>query len=264
MIKRLFFFAYGASAYLLFVLTFLYAIGFIGNVWTPKSIDTGAQEPLAKAIIIDTGLLTIFALQHSIMARKWFKQAWTRIVPQPIERSTYVLATCAALGLMFWQWRPLGGVLWDIQNEVGRMMVMNLYWFGFALVLVSTFLIDHFDLFGLRQVWLALIGKEYTHHAFQIRALYRYVRHPLYLGFLIAFWAAPTMTAARLFFALVTTAYILTAIRFEEKDLVADHGQAYSLYQGMVPMILPTMPTKSVSQRVEMITRTNSLETMGD
>lgn len=253
MFKRTLFFAYGAASYALFLCTFLYAIGFIGNIMVPKSIDSGMQEPLVKAILIDTALLTLFALQHSIMARKWFKRAWTRIIPHPIERSTFVLATCAAMITMFWQWRPLGGVIWDIGSDTGRLVMMSLYAFGFGLVLVSTFLIDHFDLFGMRQVWLELTGKPYTHQPFQINSLYRYVRHPLYLGFMIAFWAAPTMTAARLFFAVVTTAYILTAIRFEEKDLITDHGDAYIYYQGMVPMIVPSTPSPRQQRQIELL-----------
>ncbi|MDX2269264.1 MAG: hypothetical protein NW208_14245 [Bryobacter sp.] len=252
MLKRISIFAYGTVAYVFFLATFLYAIGFIGNLGVPKSIDSPADNtPLGLAVLINAGLLTVFALQHSIMARAWFKEKWTRIVPMEMERSTFVLATCAALGLLYWQWRPLGGEIWNIQDQNARMAILGLYGFGFALVLVSTCLIDHFDLFGMRQVWLALQGKPYTHHRFQIKSLYRYVRHPLYLGFVIAFWAAPTMTAARLFFALITTAYIVTAIQFEESDLVRQHGNPYARYRSMVPMLIPRLLGKTDSGGVQ-------------
>ena len=239
MFKRITFFAYGTLSYLVFFATFLYAIGFIGNFGVPRTLDGTPNGPLAVAFAIDVALLTLFAVQHSMMARKWFKDWWTRIVPRPLERSTYVLFSSVALILLFWQWRPLGGVVWSIEDPVGRVVLRALFAFGFALVLVSTFLINHFDLFGLRQVWLPLIGKPYKRIPFRTPLPYRFVRHPLYAGFLLAFWATPHMTLAHLLFALVTTAYIVVAIQFEEHDLVAEFGPAYEEYRRQVPMLVP-------------------------
>ena len=239
--RRMLAFAYGVASYGAFFGTFLYAIGFLGNFGVPKSIDSGPEGSVAAALAIDGALLTLFALQHSIMARPWFKRAWTRFVPEPVERSTYVLFSSAAMLLMFWLWQPIGGVVWDVGNGMARTIVFAIYAIGLLLVLLSTFLINHFDLFGLRQVWLHLMGRPYTHLEFRTPFFYRFVRHPLYVGWLLTFWAAPVMTAAHLFFAVMTTAYILVAIRFEEADLVSVHGEKYRKYRNEVPMIVPAL-----------------------
>jgi protein-S-isoprenylcysteine O-methyltransferase Ste14 len=231
-------FVYGVVAYAIFFVTFLYAAGFVGNLGVPKGLDAPATTPLATALLINLALLTLFALQHSVMARPAFKQWWTRVVPPPVERSTYVLASSLALLLLFWQWRPLGGVVWDVQDPRGRGLLHAAFVFGWLLVLVTTFLINHFDLFGLRQVWLHLRGRPYTPLPFTTPGPYRLVRHPLYVGWLFAFWATPTMTVTHLLFAGVTTAYILLAIRLEERDLVAAHPE-YAAYRRRVPMLIP-------------------------
>lgn len=239
MFKRIAFFAYGSVSYLIFLGTFLYAIGFIGNFGVPTTLDGRASGPLGVALAIDLALLTLFAVQHSVMARPWFKDWWTRMVPKPIERSTYVLFSSLALILLFWQWQPLGGVVWSVEDSFGRFVLRAMFGFGWALVLFSTFLINHFDLFGLRQVYLNLRGRPYTTLRFGTPGPYRLVRHPLYVGWLFAFWSTPTMTLAHLLFSLATTAYILLAIQFEERDLAREHGESYEAYRRSVPMLIP-------------------------
>ena len=239
MLKRLGFFAFGVVSYAIFFGTFLYAIAFVGDFAVPATLDGPRHAPLAQAIAIDALLLAVFAVQHSVMARKWFKERWTRIVSPVVERSTFVLAASLALMLLFWQWRPLGGVAWSVRDSASRAILYVLFAFGWALVLVATFLINHFDLFGLRQVWLSLRGQPYTKLHFGTPGPYRLVRHPLYVGFLFAFWMTPTMTYSHLLFAVATTAYILLAIQFEERDLVREHGASYEDYRRRVPMLVP-------------------------
>jgi protein-S-isoprenylcysteine O-methyltransferase Ste14 len=237
--KRILFFAYGVISYLIFFGTFLYAIAFIGNFFLPKTLDGEASASLGISFAIDAGLLALFAVQHSLMARRWFKEWWTRAVPKPLERSTYVLFSSLALIFLFWQWRPLGGVVWAVEDPFARVALRSLFAFGWGLVLISTFLINHFDLFGLRQVWLYLRGRQYTALQFGTPGPYRLVRHPLYIGWFFAFWMTPTMTLAHLLFSVATTAYILLAIQFEERDLVREHGEAYESYRRRVPMLIP-------------------------
>jgi protein-S-isoprenylcysteine O-methyltransferase Ste14 len=236
--KRLAIFGYGLVCYAVFFATFLYAIGFIGNLWVPKSMDSPRDVALGTALLVNLGLLGLFAVQHSVMARPAFKRWWTRIVPEPAERSTYVLFSSLALIVLFWFWQPMGGVVWDIQTRAGINTLYAIYAAGWLLLLYVTFLIDHFDLFGLRQVWLQLVGKPFTPLKFKTPWLYRQVRHPLYVGWLMIFWATPTMTVAHLVFAIMTTAYILVAIQLEERDLINAHPE-YAEYKTRVPMLLP-------------------------
>jgi methanethiol S-methyltransferase len=240
-IKRISTFAYGCLAYAAFLCCFLYAIGFLGNFGVPKTIDGVSEASLGMALLVNLGLLTVFALQHSVMARPAFKRWWTQFVPQPAERSTYVLFSSLALFLVFWQWQPMGGVIWNVEHPTGRAVLYGLYAGGWLTVLVTTFLINHFDLFGLRQVWLYMRGQEYTSLKFATPGPYKHVRHPLYVGWLTVFWATPIMTFAHLVFALTTTAYILVAIQFEERDLVDFHGADYADYRRRVPMLIPRL-----------------------
>ena len=230
--------AFGLAAYVIFLFSFLYAVGFVGNFIVPKSIDSGVDTNLVTAVVIDLLLLGAFAIQHSVMARPAFKAAWTRLVSPSIERSIYVLVSSLLLLLLFWQWRPLPQTIWEAHG-VASAVLMALFWLGWLVVLLSTFMISHFDLFGLRQVLLNMQGKAYTLPPFTKRGFYRFVRHPIMIGFIVAFWAAPAMTLGHLIFALATTGYILIGIQFEEHDLANALGDAYRQYRDKVPMLLP-------------------------
>lgn len=237
--SRLFVLLYGLAVYLIFLPTFLYAIGFVGGYLVPKTIDSGAEVPLAEALIVNVSLLGLFAVQHSVMARLAFKRWWTRRIPEPIERSTFVLITSGILVLLFWQWRPMTAVVWTVEGPVLGALLHGIGLLGWGIVLFSTLLIDHFDLFGVRQVVLHFRGIDYRHPPFQMKSLYRWVRHPLLAGFLIAFWATPHMTAGHLLFAAATTGYILIAVQLEERTLLALLGEPYRTYRQQVPMLLP-------------------------
>jgi protein-S-isoprenylcysteine O-methyltransferase Ste14 len=237
--KKILVLLYGIIAYLAFFGSFLYAIGFVGNFFVPKSIDGTPQLPLMQAMLINASLLLLFALQHSVMARPAFKKWWTKFIPEAMERGTFVLLASLCLILMMWQWQPIGGVIWSVENEIVKTILLALFITGWVIVLISTFLINHFDLFGLRQTWFYVTGKKYEHLPFRVPLFYRYVRHPLYFGFLVAFWSTPVMTVAHLLFALLTTGYILTAIKFEENDLVKTFGEKYLNYRSWVPKIIP-------------------------
>ncbi len=251
--KRLLFFIYGAASYALFLGTFLYAIGFVGNFVVPRSMDVGGPaSPLWKALLIDSLLLGVFAIQHSGMARRSFKERWTRIVPVEIERSTFVLFASGALALLFAFWRPIGAPIWQVGDEVGRAVLNGVSLFGWLIVLLGTFHIDHFDLFGLRQAWNALLGRQPAAHRFVTPGFYRVVRHPIYLGFLVAFWATPVMTAGHLVFALATTGYILVAIQLEERDLVREYGEDYRRYRREVSMLAPIPKRTDAASRAKM------------
>lgn len=235
-------FLYGLFCYAIFFCTFLYAVGFVGGMAVPKSIDSTPSAPQGTALLIDAALLAVFALQHSGMARQGFKRVWTKIIPRPVERSTFVLLASAALLLLFWKWEPIGGIVWDVRSPSARLLLEGLSLAGWSIVLISTFLVDHFDLFGLRQVFRYLKGIPYTPPPFTTRGWYGYVRHPIYLGFLVAFWATPVMTIAHLAFAVATTAYILIAIQLEERDMVRFHGTRYEAYRKQVSMLVPRPP----------------------
>lgn len=235
-------FIYGIAVYVIFLVTFLYSIGFVGNVLVPKSIDSGAQGPIFASLVINLMLLSVFALQHSIMARPAFKRVWTKVIPKAAERSTYILMTCVALILIYVFWQPLPEPVWEVSNTVLGAALTVVFWVGWLVVLASTFMIDHFDLFGLRQIYANLKKLHATQLGFMKVGLYRLVRHPIMTGFLIAFWAAPTMTMGHLLFALVTTGYIVIAVlRFEEKDLIAQIGDDYITYQREVPAFIPSI-----------------------
>ena len=246
--KRTAFLLYGVMVYALFQAAFLYLIGFVGNILVPTSIGGPLEVPLWQAIITNIGLVLLFAVQHSIMARLWFKRWWTQYVPEPIERSTFCLFTVIVLGILYLFWQPMGSTLWNIENGLITGMLWAIFALGWTIVLLSTFMINHFDLFGLRQVWLYFQKKPYTHLKFKVPLFYKYVRHPLYFGIILAFWAAPTMSAGRFFFAVLFTLYILKGIQLEEKDLVTFFGDRYRKYAKRVPMIIPTFRRKKDSQ----------------
>jgi protein-S-isoprenylcysteine O-methyltransferase Ste14 len=237
--KKKLIFLYGILAYFAFSFVFLYAIGFFNNLIVPKSIDTGASSPFWQALWIDAGLICLFAIQHSVMARPGFKRVWTRIVPKAIERSTYVLLASLVFALLYWQWRPLPERIWDIEAAWGQLLMWGLYGLGWAVVIVSTFMISHTHLFGLKQVYDHLRGQKLSSPAFKTTGFYHYIRQPMNLGLLIAFWATPHMTVGHLVFSVAATGYILVALRLEERDLIQVFGDKYRNYQKKVPMLIP-------------------------
>lgn len=239
--KRALVLLYGVFAYLFFLGTFSYAVCFVGGFFVPKTIDRGFESVTATAVIIDLALLGIFAVQHSVMARQGFKRRWTQLVSWYVERSTYVVFASAALALLLWQWRPLPQVIWDVRGSWSDTPLRLLSWIGWGILLLSTFLVNHFELFGLQQVWGHFRGKEFHSPAFKTPGLYRIVRHPLYAGFIIAFWSTPFMTAGHLLFSVACTGYILLGIYFEERDLIKAFGQQYRDYCRRVPMLIPFM-----------------------
>lgn len=248
--KRIAFLVYGVLCYASFVAVLVYAIGFLANVGVPKSIDTAQTGSAASAIMINALLLLVFALQHTVMARPTFKRWWTRIVPKPVERSTYVLLTNAALALLFWQWHTIDTPLWHFTGGLA-VVLWALFATGIALVFVSTVLLNHFDLFGLRQVWLYFRGRKYNHLPFKTPALYKYIRHPLYVGWFMTFWCTPHMTVGHLLFATLSTLYILVAIWFEERNLVESLGKAYAQYKQRVPRFIPRLQPARVPENAK-------------
>ena len=251
---RLFTLLYGLASYAACLATFLYLMGFLGNFGVRKSMDSVSADPWSTALMIDAGLLALFVLQHSVMARAGFKRLLTRVIPAAMERSTYVLASSFALFFLFWQWRPLGGTVWEVRGGTGRALLYGAYSFGWLLLFVATVVINHFDLFGLRQVWRHLLGRPQQKLRFVTPFLYRIVRHPLYVGWLFVFWSTPTMTLTHLFFAVMTTAYILVAIQIEERDLMREHPE-YAEYRQRVPMLIPGAGKTQTPERKATVNR---------
>lgn len=245
--KRWLFFIYGVTCHLLFLATFAYLAGFVGNLLVPKAIDSPSSLSLIEALAVNLGLVLLFGLQHSVMARPAFKRWWTRIVPEPIERSTYVLFSCIVTVVLVWGWQGIDVVIWDVQQPLARTLLWGLFAAGWLLVPVTSLMIDHFDLFGSRQVWLYLRGREYTQSEFRVPGLYRWVRHPLYVGWALAFWVAPTMTLGHMLFASTMTLYMALASKVEERDLVRVFGRQYEDYQRRVPAIVPRLATRPVT-----------------
>ncbi len=241
-------FAYGAAVYLIFLATFIYAIGFVGNIGVPRGLDSPAASPAGTALLIDLALLALFAVQHSVMARKGFKAWWMRIVPPMVERSTYVLAASLALGALCWHWQPIEGVVWSVQDTTAVTAIQIVFWLGWGVLPLATFLINHFELFGLRQVYAQLMGARIPEQEFRTPFLYKHVRHPIYLGFVLSFWAAPEMTLGHLLFAAGGTGYILAGIWFEERDLIAHFGDRYRAYREQVGMLFPRFGRRVVKE----------------
>jgi protein-S-isoprenylcysteine O-methyltransferase Ste14 len=248
--NRYFAMAYGVISYALFLVVFVYAIGFVGGL-TPRNVDNAIAAPTIPALAVDTALLTLFAVQHSVMARPAFKRWWTHYVPRPVERSTYVLLASLVLALLLWQWRGIPAVVWEVNFQPARLAIWALFWLGWAIVLASTFMINHFELFGLRQVFAVWRARPQAETGFRTTLFYRVVRHPLNLGFIVAFWAAPTMTAGHLLFAAMTTAWILVAMQLEERDLLAALGDRYAAYRERVPMLVPGLRKGRTDMMVE-------------
>ena len=239
--KRWLFFAYGIACHLLFLVVYAYFCAFTGDILVPKSIDAPVTSAVGAALVIDAALLLVFGLQHSLMARPAFKRMWTRFVPEPLERSTYVLVSCLVTGLLVWQWRPIDAIVWDVQNPIGRGLMWTLFAAGWLMVPLVSLMISHFDLFGSRQVWFYFQGREYESLPFRTPLLYARVRHPLYIGWGLAFWATPTMTVGHLLFATVLSAYMGLATLFEERDLLAHFGNQYEQYRRTVPRFVPRL-----------------------
>ena len=255
--NRLFGLIYGVLMYVMFLATFSYAVCFVGNFVAPKTIDSGAESPILQALAVNALLLAAFAIQHSVMARQGFKRVWTRVVPRHLERSTYVLAASMVLALLLWQWRPLPQTVWELHGTAATVLSVT-FWLGWAILLTSTFLINHFELFGLKQVWTYLRDEQQTEAKFRTPSLYKVVRHPLYLGFVIAFWSASRMSVGHLIFAIACTGYILLGIYFEERDLIKAHGEIYRRYREQVPMLVPFF--KASKEKAELAAAASRIE----
>jgi len=256
--RRSIFLLYGIISYALFLFSFLYAVGFVMNILAPTTLDGEVLGSFQDSLLVDLGLLGVFAIQHSVMARKGFKKWWTKIIPVPIERSTYVLLSSICLLALVYYWRPLGGIIWTIENPIWANVLLFTGVAGWFMVLISTFLINHFDLFGLRQVWMYFQKKEYTHLMFRLNSLYKYIRHPLYMGFLIAFWFTPVMSISHLVFSVMCTGYILVGIKLEEKDMISTFGKGYEDYKLKTPMLIPMKPKLKETEVKEIITAINN------
>ncbi len=249
--SRILAFIYGVVCYLIALIAILYSIGFIGNLIVPKTLDSNLDGSLIKGLLIDILLLGLFAIQHSLMARQNFKKWWIKIIPEPIERSTYVLIASLALLLLFWQWNSLGGIIWNIQKPIIYNIIYGIFALGWLIVFLSTFMINHFDLFGLRQVYLYWRGQEYEYLGFRTPGFYKYIRHPIMLGFVIAFWATPLMTVSHIVFAIGTTIYVLVGIKLEEMDMIYIYGNLYQEYRQQVSMLIPVPRRKLTQQKIQ-------------